>query len=410
MLRRQAGIVLEQRIADGAVFVMKGTKHPGVSTRLRVCSTLALLVLIAAAPAQAREKRSVCRAAQVRSGQSAYAESELQTGIALTKQGRFSEAIPHFLAAREHVADEYATDFNLALCYVATGEPSQAIPVLDSLKAEGHATAAVNNLLAQAYIGASQPDKAFAAFQLAVGQTPQDEKLYLLVADACMDHEAYDLGAEVLDVGLQHLPQSARLHYERGVFLTYENDVDEARTDYETAAKLAPGTDISYMALGQKDLLEGNVQEAIKVTREGIRTGHENYILLTIFGDAVVHAGARPDQPAFAEAQAALEKSIAERPHYADSQLALGELLLSAGRVDDAVTRLEQARQLAPENRAVYSHLAVAYERKGLADEAQRTLAILAALNQQQAQKYKTDSPNKPGYVSSGRTNRKPSQ
>lgn len=340
----------------------------------------------------------------------AGAEAELQTAIALTKSGRFSEAIPHFLAARGHVADEYAANFNLALCYVATDQARSAIPILESLKASGNSTVAVNNLLAQAYIGESQPEKAFAAFQDAVRQMPLDEKLYLLVADACMDHETYDLGTEVLDVGLQHLPHSARMHYERGVVLTYENDVDGAKSDYEEAAKLAAGTDIAYMALGQKDLLEGNIQEAVRITREGIRSGHENYILLTIFGDAVVHAGTPPDQPLFAEAKTALEKSIAERPRYAASQLTLGELLLNAGRVDDAVAHLEQARQLAPKNPAAYSHLAVAYERQGRADEAQKTLAVLARLNQQRVQKYKTDSPDKAGYVASGRTTRKPSR
>ena len=341
---------------------------------------------------------------------SAGAESELRTGIALTKSGEFSEAITHFLAARGHVADEYAANFNLALCYVATGQPKGAIQILESLKTNGTSTAAVNNLLAQAYIGNSQPEKALGAFREAVKQTPLDEKMYLLVADACLDHEAYDVGTEVLDAGLQHLPRSARMHYQRGVFLTYENDVDGAKTDYEEAAKLAAGTNIAYMALGQKDLLEGNVQEAIKITREGIRSGDENYILLTIFGDAIIRAGTAPGQPLFAEARTALEKSITERPDYADSQLALGELLLSGGDVEDAVAHLEQARQLAPKNPAAYSHLAIAYERQGHTDEAQKMLAVLAVLNREEAQKYKADSPNKAGYVASGRTTRKPSQ
>ncbi|MGC2261946.1 MAG: tetratricopeptide repeat protein, partial [Candidatus Acidiferrales bacterium] len=344
------------------------------------------------------------------SNQSSGAESELQAGTKLTQQGLFSEAIPHFLAARGHVVDEYAANFNLALCYVGTSQFNQAIQTLDSLKDEGRSTPAVNNLLAQAYVGAAQPEKAFSAFQQAVQQTPLDEKLYLLVADACMDHESYDLGVEVLNVGLGHLPHSARLHYERGVFLTFQNQPGLANSDYETATRLAPGTDISYMALGQDDLLEGDIRGAIKITRQAIQSGHENYILLTIFGDAVVRAGTLPDQPLFAEAQAALEKSVTERPNYAASQLALGEFFLEAGRLDDAVIHLEQARRLAPTNTAVYSHLAIAYHRKGHVDEEQQMLAILSELNQEQAQKYKADSPSKPSYVASGRAIRKPSQ
>jgi len=264
--------------------------------------------------------------------------------------------------------------------------------------------------LAQAYIGARQDKQAFSTFQQAVKQTPQDEKLYLLVAEACMDHQSYDTGLDVLNIGLQHLPKSSRLHYERGVFLSFENEVDPARADFGLASKLAPGSDISYMAAGQKALLEGNMPEAARISREGIQNGHDNYILLTIFGDAVVHSDVRADQPEFKEAQTALEKSVTERPDYAVSQAALGELYLMTGRVDDAITHLEVARKLSPDDASVYSHLAIAYRRKNETQKAERMLTMLANLNQKQAAKYKSGSPaNKAGYTSSKRPPRQPS-
>ena len=340
---------------------------------------------------------------------SSEAEKELQTGIALTQEGRFSEAIPHFLAAQGHVSDEYAENFNLALCYVGTEQFERAIQLLSTLKADGHDTAAVNNLLAQAYIGTGQDKEAFSAFQQAVQQNPDDEKLYMFVAEECMDRQSYDLGLDVLNIGLQHLPKSSRLHYERGVFFSFENEPDPATVDFDLASKLSPGSDIFYMAAGQKALLGGNMPEAVRITREGIKEGHGNYIVLTIFGKAIIQSGVNPGQPEFAEAQAALEKSVAERPSYAGSQAALGELYLMAGRVDDAIMRLEMARKLAPDDTSVYSHLAIAYRRKGDAERAKLMLAALAALNQKQAAKYKSDSPgHKAGYVSSGRAPRRP--
>ncbi len=347
--------------------------------------------------------------ARSRAGASSNAERELQTGIALTQQGHFLEAIPHFLAAQGHVSDEYAENFNLALCYVGTEQFGRAIHVLSTLKADGHDTAAVNNLLAQAYIGTGQDKEAFSAFQQAVKQAPEDEKLYMLVAEECMDRQSYDLGLDVLNIGLQHLPDSARLHYERGVFFSFENQPDPATADFDLASKLSPGSDIFYMAAGQKALLEGNMPEAVRIAREGIKEGHGNYILLTIFGKAVVQSGVSPGQPEFEEARTALEKSVAERPNYAVSQAALGELYLMAGRIDDAITHLEEARKLAPDDTSVYSHLAIAYRHKGDTKTAKTMLAALAELNQQQAAKYKSDSPgHKAGYVSSGRAPRQP--
>lgn len=342
--------------------------------------------------------------------QSVDAEAELQTGIALTRQGRFTEAIPHFIAAQGRVSDEYAADFNLALCYVATGQPDRAIGLLNSLKDRGKSTAEVNNLLAQAYIGTRQDKEAMSVFQQAVVQTPEDEKLYLFLADACMDRQAYDLGLQILNTGLQHLPHSALLHYQRGVFFTFENLPDSAEEDFRRAEKLAPKTDTFYMAAGQAARLQGNISEAVRITHEGMLAGHQDYILLALFGSAVADSGAMPGEPIFKEAQAALEKSIAEHPAYAGSHLALAKLDLLANRLDDAIAHLKIACQLAPSDPSVYSHLAVAYRRRGDIAAAQRALATLAKLNEAAISKYKTDSPNKAGYVASGRSPRKPSQ
>src|SRR5690348_5395370 len=76
------------------------------------------------------------------------AESELQTGTDLTQRGKFGAAIPHLVAARGHVANEYAASFNLALCYVATGQPKLAVPILQELQKQNSAAAAVWNLSA----------------------------------------------------------------------------------------------------------------------------------------------------------------------------------------------------------------------------------------------------------------------
>src|SRR5215472_2461338 len=111
------------------------------------------------------------QAAQETSSQS---KAELQIGIALTRSGKFVEAIPHLLAARGHVSNEYAAEFDLALCFVGTGESKKAIPILLGLRYQGHENADVESLLSQAYSGNDEPKKAFEAFQKAAAFTPKD--------------------------------------------------------------------------------------------------------------------------------------------------------------------------------------------------------------------------------------------
>jgi len=328
------------------------------------------------------------------------AEAELQTGTALTRKGAFTEAIPHLLAARGRVANEYAASFNLALSYVGTSQFKKAIQILNDLRNGGHDGVDVENLLTQAYIGNAQPQQALLSLQKAAALSPRNEKLYAFIADACMDNKDYRLGLKVAEIGLRDLPQSARLHYERAMFLTQLDQFDQAKPSFELAAKLAPGSEIGYLALAHEELFEGSIPDAIRTAREAVGNGFENHALLTVLGEALIRSGISPGQPEFTEAQISLEKAVTGQPNDPTSQIALGSLYLVGGRVDDAITHLEIARHLEPGQASVYANLAKAYQRSGDMQSAQEALAALEKLNQEQANRIRSaPGDRKAGYA-----------
>lgn len=322
---------------------------------------------------------------------SSQAENELQAGIALSRSGRFTNAIPHFLAARGHVSDEYAAEFNLALCFVGIGEFQKAIPILIALRNGAHENAGVENLLSQAYVGNDQAKQAFEAFQRAAAFTPKDEKLYLLVAAAFLERQDYGQGLRVVESGLRELPGSAKLHYELGYVLWQLEEPVLARPEFERATSLAPNSAVGYLAAAQESFMLGNLAAAAQIARTAIREGAADYQSLALLGDALIQAGASPGKPEFSEAKEALEKSIGEHPRYSSSHIALGRLLLQEGRVDRAVEHLELGRQLAPENPAPYMLLATAYRKRGQIEQERAMLAIVAKLNEEQAQRRRSD-------------------
>jgi tetratricopeptide (TPR) repeat protein len=317
----------------------------------------------------------------------AQAEAALRTGVDLTRRGQFAEAIPHFLAAHGHVQDEFVADFNLALCYIGTSDFPRAIQTLTAMHSEGKASANVENLLAQAYIGNGQSEDAFAALQRAAQLTPTDEKLYVFVSDACADRQDSALGLRVVDLGLQHLPKSARLHYQRANFLAALDHLDDAVADFDLAASLDPHSEVAFDAAAQKNFLEGNLPAAIQAAREAVQEHHANYLTLAILGDALLRTGASPGQPEFAEAESALKECVAVRPNYARALIALGYLLLLDDKPAEALPYLEKGRHLDSRNPAVYRHLARVYKKLGQPKQAQEMLAILADLNAQEVQK-----------------------
>jgi predicted Zn-dependent protease len=240
--------------------------------------------------------------------------------------------------------------------------------------------------LAQAYIGAHRQQDAMEALKSAAAITPNDEKLYVFVSDACLDQGYYDLGMRVVDLGLQNLRESARLLYQRGILRLRVEQIDLADRDFERAHKISPDSDIGYIAAAQEALSSGDIPGAIRVAREGIRKGHRHYMLLTMLGEALLRSGVTPASPAeFAEAQSVLEGAVAERPDYSSGQISLGKLYLLENRPQDAIAHLELGRQLDPHDPAVYANLAAAYRSGGDRENERKMLAMLAALNRQDA-------------------------
>lgn len=352
-----------------------------------VCGAVAFCVLVAAAlRAQTSQKQ---RGLQPAPSTGAVARptparptpaSELQTGTALTRRGLLQQAIPHLLAAQSAGLDPYAVGVNLSICYLGTGKYKQAIRELESLRGSGHKSTVVDNLLAQAYLGDGQTAPALRVFEEAMAASPKDEKLYAYMADACTDHQDYALGLRIAELGIQQIPDSARLHYEKAVFLGRLDRFDEAKPEFDKAAQLAPGSYIGYLSLVQKDLFEDNLADANRVLHEAIRAGHREYDILSLLGSVLLVEGAVPGQPQFAEAQAALEESAKDRPDYSATQIALGKLYLREGRYKDAATHLEIGRRFDPNNPSVYASLANAYNRLGEHEKAREVSRQMGSL------------------------------
>jgi predicted Zn-dependent protease len=362
---------------------MKALTSTSLRRALVVSMSLALICLSAGTNAQ--------RSQRGRGDDSASsAETELQKGIVLTQNGKFQEAIPHLLAAQGQVTSELAAGFNLALCYVATGQFKPAIDALNELRAHGQANADVENLFAQALLGNRQPAEALAATERAAKITPKDEKLYVHIVEACMDNGYNDIGLKVVELGQEHLPKSARLAFEHAMLLVELDQLDEAKEELQRVTGLAPGSDVAYIAQVQKDLFDGNAAEAKRVAREGIAKGSQHLMLLALYGEAVIRAGVDPSDPEFGDARAALEHAVDVRPNYASAQISLGKLYLREGRADDAIAHLNEGRQLDPRNPAAYSNLAAAYRSQGNTKQADEMLAFLAKLNQEQIEKTRS--------------------
>jgi predicted Zn-dependent protease len=199
-----------------------------------------------------------------------------------------------------------------------------------------------------------------------------------------LDHHNYDLGLEIVDVGLHHLPESWMLYLQRGVLQAMKAELGQAEKEFEAARRLAPGQPAPYAALAMVWMQTGQAAKAVEVLREQARRGHGGHVVPYTFAMAVMRSGVDPAAPEAAEAIEALRASLRAKADFAPARSELGRLLLKRGDVDGAVAALERAVSDDTASSSALYNLAQAYMKKGDRARAAEMAARVSRLNAQE--------------------------
>jgi hypothetical protein len=73
----------------------------------------------------------------------------------------------------------------------------------------------------------------------------------------CTKYDAFDLGLEIIEMGLRHLPESERLIFQRGVIRAMQSQFDLAEQDFQRAARLAPEKEFELRGLRRQLYADG---------------------------------------------------------------------------------------------------------------------------------------------------------
>ncbi len=307
-------------------------------------------------------------------------QAQFALGIALAQSEMPERAVPYLDSVHRSFPDSYDPGFDLALVYLNIRDYPHAIQVGADLIGRGRETAELNNVLAEAYDANNQTQQAVDAMRRAIALAPDDENNYLDFVTLCMNHRSYDAGMKVIQAGLETHPKSDKLIFMRGVLYGMQDEFELAEKDFQQAAAVAPQTNLGYVGLGVTYLEKGNAGRAIEVLKQRLAEKPNDASLLYLLGEALIRNGAAPGQPAYAEAQSALEKSVHLNPNLCLPHVSLGTIYLDEERLREAVEQFEQARAIDPKERAAYSHLAVAYRRLGQTDRSKEVMNALKEL------------------------------
>ncbi len=310
-------------------------------------------------------------------------------GVMLGRYRAYADAARFFGAARaKGYKDAYAAGYNETLMLIDAGDNQAAIRSARELIAEGRRSAELYSLVSRAYAKSNQIKEAYDALREATRLEPTVAEHYIDLAMLCLEHENYDLGLEIVDIGLKYRPDSSMLYLQRGVVVAMKGSVELAEQEFTKASRAAPEDPAPYVALAMVWMQRGQTPRAVEVLRTRARTtarnGKPQAVILYALGIALIRSGAAPDDAAGTEALHAFQEAVRLQPAFVQAQAELGKLLLKRGDVSGAISHLERAVALEPESAAPAYALAQAYRRNGQMDRAKDLLARVSRLNAQE--------------------------
>jgi tetratricopeptide (TPR) repeat protein len=307
-----------------------------------------------------------------------------QAGLLLGRYGSFDRAIEAFERIRSTYSDQAALMRNLGVAQLEARHYADAIQSIEMLVRRGVGSVETYLLLAEAYDGAGELQKAYGAYARAIETAPKSEEGYLALSNFAATHHNSAFALQVLSQGLERIPGSAGLLLQQGVIQALDDQMPQAEDSFRQARQANPAWVLPSLALGITQLQTSKLAEAAHSFQEAESAASDDYRPPYLLALAWVRAGGQ-DQPARREQiVSALQRALKFSPNHADSHVLLGQTYLSGNELDLAVAELEQAVKLDAENATALYQLGIAYRKKGRLSEAGKVMRQFEALKARQ--------------------------
>jgi tetratricopeptide (TPR) repeat protein len=270
----------------------------------------------------------------------------------------------------------------LAAVQLMSHTPQEALTTLTPLLA-ANPDAPTLELASAAYEAAHDTDKAVDALRQAILLDPQNVSLYVQFATIAAKHQSFQIGINVVNDGINLVPNAAQLYFARGVLHVQLAEYDQAEEDFGKAYELDPSQSLTVAAQGLAAMQRNDLARALDDVQKKLAQKPDDPILLYMQADVLTNQGAAPGSPEFQTALRSAKKAVALRPSLGPARSVLAKLYLQDGQYGDAAIQCRKALEINPKDQTALYHLIQALRKTDKKHEIPELLKRLAQLRQE---------------------------
>ena len=338
------------------------------------------------------------------------ATSEAMLASVYREKDRCVDALPHFEASQQLLADntkfqeEYAfclaktqhfpqaaeqyqqllarasddtIRYNLALVQSKLHDNKEALKTLTPLLANSH-NEMILALGAHLSEETGNTPQAVALLRAAILTQPQNIDNYLDFAQLAFNHHSFQVGIDMVNAGLRQLPNAPRLYVARGVLEVQLSKFPQAIADFEHAHKLQPQLSLAMDAIGMIESQQFKQTASLDLFRRQARLHPHDSLLQYLYAEAL--SDSDPGVATTREAVTAAKRSVTTDPGYAPAHDLLALLYLRLKQPDQALLQAQAAFRIDPTDDTALYHEIMARRELGQTARVQALVKQFAAL------------------------------
>jgi tetratricopeptide (TPR) repeat protein len=293
--------------------------------------------------------------------------ARVQFGKILFRQEKYQEAAKEFGTILNEDRSNVEARYSLGLSYYFDGNDyKQAIEEFLTILKKHPADIRTRYFLALSYDKNGQYRKAFEEFKV----VPVDSKLYassrihmaLILKEDGRTLQAIELIKDALTK-----KEDADLYGILASLLDTTNELDAAERTLQNGLKIFPGDIDLHYKLGVIYEKTFRFEASVKEMQEILEIDKDNAEALNFIGYGYADRGINLN-----EAERLIKRAYALKPDSGFITDSLGWLYFKTGRMNLAITYLEKASNMLPEDPTIAEHLGDAYRMSGMVKEARR--------------------------------------
>jgi len=250
------------------------------------------------------------------------------------------------------------------LAHHGLGQPEKAKPYLEAAQ-RTQANSTVSKLLARIYLAENNVDRAIESLESYLRAQPADTQAIALLASAHMSRGRFSRATQLMQEALRS-HESAQLRTGLGLSLARSNRTADAIAELEVAYRKDPGLGATGAALATLYLKGRQSKPALRVAEALVKRQPSNAGYHNLLGVARSAAGDTGG------AKSAFEQASKIAPTFAEPQLNLARIEISAKNYDAAAGRLTALLAADEKQLDALMEFGLLTERRGQAAEAQR--------------------------------------